>query len=126
MKVAPEGKANRPVKLTRSAADESYPDWSPGGNRIAFSRGTEGARDVYVMRMGPQGDSTNRPRNLTSGSASDDYDPSWSPNGEKLAFTSDRTGDEDIWSLNADGTKPTNLTERPGSRELQPDWRPLP
>jgi Tol biopolymer transport system component len=80
---------------------------------------------VYVMKTAPQG-RTNRPRNLTAGSTGDDWDPSWSPDSERLAVTSDRTGDEEIWSVRADGTEPTNLTERPDSRELQPDWRPLP
>ena len=124
MEVAPGSKANRPVKLTDNTTDESYPDWSPDGKRISFSSGEVGDRDVYVMKAAPQS-RANRPVNLTD-AAGDDSDPAWSPGGKKLAFVSDRTGDDEIWTMEADGTSLTNLTRRPDSQDIQPDWRPLP
>ena len=44
-----------------------------------------------------------RPRNR-------DEVPAWVPNGTRLAFQSDRTGRMEIWTMNADGSKPRQVT----------------
>ena len=104
--------------------DDFTPDWSPEGERIAFSQGAEGGREIYVMKAAPQSPDTNPPRNLT-GDPANESDPTWSPDGEMIAFSSDRTGDDDIWRMRADGTDPANLTRSPRSTDLQPAWRPF-
>ena len=35
--------------------------------------------------------------------------PAWSSDGTRIAFTSTRDGNYEIYSMNADGTSPTNL-----------------
>lgn len=52
---------------------------------------------------------------LTSSSAVD-ASPDWSPDGTTIALTSDRTGlfDFEIWAMNADGSRPTQLTNERG------------
>ncbi len=36
--------------------------------------------------------------------------PFWFPDGKRLAFQSDRTGRMEIWTMNADGTAPRQVT----------------
>jgi TolB protein len=91
-------------RLTVSAADEYAPAWSPGGTRIAYTRGFE--RDVWVM----DADGRNKRRLIPDAAA-----PSWSPHGTLVSFTRTRTaafpgGDSrevtTIYSRPADGSAP--------------------
>jgi Tol biopolymer transport system component len=67
-----------------------------------------------------------------------DEDPSWSPDGTKIVFDSDRdaTGlsgcesgpsgcDFEIWTMNADGTNPVQLTNNTAD-DFNPDWQRIP
>jgi Tol biopolymer transport system component len=83
----------------------TYPVWSPDGDRIAFQSRYRGNLDIWVMNA----DGSNH-RNLTPDSDAKDQYPSWSPDGSKIAFESDRDGNPDIWIMNADGSNPVNLT----------------
>jgi len=71
---------------------------------------------------------------------SQDEDPSWSPDGTKIVFDSDRMADGtsdpacidtgpgnpdcdfEIWTMNADGTGPVQLTNN-AAEDLNPDWQ---
>jgi Tol biopolymer transport system component len=63
-------------RLTSTPGDEGAPSWSPGGARIAYSRGFNGS--VWVM----DADGRNKRLVITNAAA-----PSWSPRGSFLAFT---------------------------------------
>ena len=96
----------------------------PGGSadagiteKIAFSRGPFGSREIYVMNADGSGQT-----NLTN-NAADDRDPAWSPDGSRIAFTSDRDGNSEIYVMNADGTDQTPLTDHPDS-DVGPAWSP--
>ena len=39
-----------------------------------------------------------------------DETPSWFPDDKRLAFQSDRTGRMEVWIMNADGTRPRQVT----------------
>lgn len=45
------------------------------------------------------------------------------PNGQ-IVFDEDLCCEYDIWVVNADGTDPTNLTNTPDTREVDPAWSP--
>ncbi len=104
--VDPDGGA--PVNLTRHAANDTSPDWSADGTRIAFDSNRDGDREIFVMNA--DGSDV---RQLTFNSV-DDYSPSFSPDGTRIAFSSRRSGDMEIWSMAVDGTGPTQLTASPG------------
>jgi Tol biopolymer transport system component len=53
--------------------------------------------------------------------------PTWSSNGSKIAFASfdccPAGANYDIWSMNADGSGQTNLTNNP-AEDILPAWQP--
>jgi TolB protein len=48
----------------------------------------------------------------------------WSPDGKRIAFNTGRDGNQEIYVMNADGSKPTNVTRAPDSIEGLADWSP--
>ncbi|RMF79995.1 MAG: hypothetical protein D6737_09610 [Chloroflexi bacterium] len=90
--------------LTRNAASDRFPQWSPDGTKIAFhsNRHSGAARnfDIYVM----DADGKNVQRLTTH--EYDDAMPQWSPDGTMIAYHSYdlRTGEWDIYVMNADGS----------------------
>ena len=61
--------------------------------------------------------------NLTN-SPAPDLNPVWSPDGSSIAFVSYREGNGEIFVMQADGTKPVNVSTLPQTDEFQPAWRP--
>jgi len=90
-------------RLTSYSGVDQWPDWSPDGKRIAFRRDM----DVYVLDV----DSGNLER-LTNLPATLDQMAVWSPNGKRLAFMSFRDGYCSVFTMNADGSDPVNLTPK--------------
>ena len=109
---------SNPVQL----AVGGMPSWSPDGERIAFSYGSNGfhgdVADIYLI----DGDGENRV-NLTQGLHQRNLFPAWSPDGTKIAFWSDREDRPDIYLMEADGTNPINLTRDPHNED-RPSWSP--
>jgi len=107
------------------------PGYSPDGNTIAF---TSSARDgilasIYFMNA----DGSNI-RILTP-PALEGWISDWSPDGTRVVFSTNLfTGvlDEEIWAINADGTRPTRLTNNnrdyrgyfAGPHDINPSWSP--
>jgi Tol biopolymer transport system component len=100
---------------------------SPDG-RIAYSAEVPGTDfyDIYVMN--PDGSDL---VNLTQTPEVSESAPTWSPDGTKIAYNGpgtpfDETGEvlTDVWTINADGSGATNLTETPRFGEFAPDWSP--
>jgi TolB protein len=60
--------------------DDEYPDWSPGGGWIAFTRNVDDEDGVWVSRT----DGTGFTRRVTE----DGADPSWAPNGKRIVASS--------------------------------------
>jgi TolB protein len=85
------------TRLTKTAAKENKPGWSPDSKKIAFVRGG----DLWLI--GADGSGLTQ---LTKTAAKED-NPGWSPDGKKIAF--DRGGD--LWLIGADGSGLTRLTK---------------
>jgi Tol biopolymer transport system component len=104
--------------------DESGPDWSPDGAKIAFS----GVRNSgwEILTMDPDG---NNEANLTGdGFEGNDEAPDWSPDGTMVVFQKESQvggccDPWEIWAVNRDGSGDTNLTNHP-SYDMGPSWSP--
>jgi len=107
-----------PKQLTKTAANDGDPSFSPDGGRIAFVSSRDGNSEIYVMNA----DGTNQKR-LTNNTVID-WDPTWSPDGSKIVFVSFRDGSADVFTMDADGSNPVNLSNFPGGNETEPMFSP--
>ena len=48
----------------------------------------------------------------------------WSPDGRQLTFNTNRDGNFEVYVMNADGSRPRNLSNSPKSTEGLADWAP--
>lgn len=119
--VNPDG--SNPENLTNTTSDEAHADWSPDGSEIVFRSFRTGQFEVWKMSA-----SGSNPQQLTfsPANASSIY-PMWSPDGMGIVFSSDRVapGWYDVFTMNADGSNQTNITND-ASYEDWVDWGPYP
>lgn len=74
------------VRLTFTAENESFPQWSSDGNHIAFSAASEessGRMQIFVM----DADGTNKKQVTTYHQDNFDKNPVWCPDGSCIVFT---------------------------------------
>ena len=103
------------VQVTSSPSLDSYPTWSPDGQRVAYQSSdlghqTENEFDIWVAQVG-----SGEPINLTKNSGVDDRRPSWSPDGREIAFFSNRDGGWGVYAMPAIGGSARKLLTLPAS-----------
>ena len=108
------------VDLTASPGFDynAGPAWSPTGDRIVFESTRHapelGLPSLYTMN--PDGSGVTR---LTEGGLA--AGAKWSPDGTKIAFVRYQP-DAEIYTMNADGTNQTNVSNLPSSDQFSPSW----
>jgi TolB protein len=105
-------------RLSDGAGQALYPEWSPRGRRIAYTRVAGGHESIWVMRA----DGGNQHR-VTAGAA-----PAWSPNGRWIAFERSNR----LYVMRTDGRAIRRIPYTPETgdgRRLRlslPDWQATP
>jgi TolB protein len=86
---------SHPVNLTRDAAADGWPTWTPDGARIVYASRRDGPFALYSMR--PDGSDVRRITSPPSGFA--DGRPSVSPDGRRVVFNRERGGTIGIYAV---------------------------
>jgi Tol biopolymer transport system component len=109
------GKSTPPTEVISSTRDDSGPQISPDGKRIAFHSARSGSYQVWVCES-----DGSKPVQLTSLGLSGV--PRWSPDGQQIAFDSrGESPDANIYVINAEGGSPRRLTTE-SSNDVVPTW----
>ena len=106
---------SEPVPVVEGTRRLLQPDISSDGDWLVYR--TEGAQqDIFVART--DGSEEHR--------ITDDLDkewaPRWSPDDSKIAYYANTSGDYEVWTVNADRTRPTRLTDLGTPTPLEPVW----
>lgn len=117
--------ANGQDKIRLTPDGQNFePQWSPDGSKILFTSQRGNLMHLYVVNA----DGSNL-QQLTQGEQND-YRGKWSPDGSKIIYTSDKLAmtthnlnGEEIFVVNADGSKPQQLTNN-GFQDTDPVWSP--
>jgi TolB protein len=108
------------VRVTSSPQVDTFPAWSPDGNKIAFQSNENGNFEIFTVY--PDGSERKR---LTTGLVDNKY-PAWSPDGSKIVFYSKRDCNNDngeIYIMNADGSGQVRVTRSECTDSGLADWR---
>lgn len=108
------------IELTSGA--DTDPVWSPKGDRIAFLRGPDGARDVYVLRPTKSDNwADDTDEEAIAEEQDDEFSVAWSADGRKLAFVVRFEDQSEVFSVLVDGSERERLTQNTED-DLMPVW----
>lgn len=112
-----------PVPMSWVGPDAITPAIAANGRRLAFSRTY---RDTNIWRLGLDGTSAAKePMTQVAPSSFREVSPHYSADGRRLVFYSNRSGSIQIWTCDADGSRPSQLTNMdPLATTGSPRWSP--
>jgi Tol biopolymer transport system component len=105
-----------PTRFIASTRDESNPQYSPDGKKIAFESDRSGVEGIWVSDAGGS-----NAVELFSRASAVCGTPRWSPDGQRIAFDSDAEGNFDIYIIRSGGGKAVRLTTD-STDDFIPSW----
>ena len=104
-----DGSGRRQVTHPGPSGEQSQmPAWSPDGMRLAVQAGSKG-QPAHVWIVDAESGAA---RKLAAHDQPyHDEAAVWFPDGKRLAYQSDRSGRMEVWTMNADGSDPRQLTK---------------
>jgi Tol biopolymer transport system component/DNA-binding winged helix-turn-helix (wHTH) protein len=105
-------------QITKSAATDLFPSFSPDGSQIAFSSNRTGRYEIYIRSLAPDG----AERQVTS-DGQENIQPAWSPDGRYLAYVPSQHGG--IRIVPVSGGPARYLADEGDSPQWSPDGRTL-
>ena len=122
IRASPNGHQN-PVLITAHGDSAAYPTFShprSGDPVLVYQRMTT---DLNIWRWETGGPDAKSMTRITTSTGWEDH-PTLSADGGRLAFVSNQTGSAEIWTANADGSNPRQLTFHDGPIPSSPRWSP--
>jgi serine/threonine protein kinase len=98
-----------PVVSISSTREDSMPQLSPDGRRVAFTTMRSGGWEIWLTDP----DGGNAVQLTSMGARAAGY-PHWSPDGERIVFHSNLEGQWEAYVIPTAGGKPRNLSAHPG------------
>ena len=101
-------------QLTEQSGEELYPDISPDGNYITYTKSVNGVQHIFLQRIGG-----GNAIDLTKDSKFDNYQSAFSPDGQLIVFRSERDGGG-LFLMGSTGESVKRLT----NLGYNPTWSP--
>ncbi|MGQ0639841.1 MAG: hypothetical protein ACT4P6_03575 [Gemmatimonadaceae bacterium] len=120
--VPAKGPSQQAARVVAFAGEAKYPTFSrvtaaPSTHRLAY------ASQIIDVNNWRWDVAESRGTRLAASTWWEDF-PAIAPNGDRIAFASNRTGANEIWTANADGSNPRQLTFHRGPLVVSPQWSP--
>jgi Tol biopolymer transport system component len=120
-------------QITPNSSDEfsinfDCGSWSPQGNDILFSAHAPSSQRSTVWVVHADGSGLQQVPIAGCGGPSSDtttigcFGASWSPDGKKIVFVRRSGNQNDVYTVNADGTDPSEVSGTPQDEGGPPDW----
>jgi TolB protein len=114
--IDPSGRRLATLTARRAGREDSEPDWSPDGKRLAFTRTTDGRRSFHIFVMNDDGSGV---RQLTHGII--DASPAWSRDGRWIVYRANY----DLRIIHSDGSGDRKVLTPPAPSDVEyPAWAP--
>ncbi len=105
-------------RLTTDPAEDSWPIWSPDGEKVLFQTRRSGNWDIFMMN--PDGTGIQQ----VTQDASDEEYPYWSPDGKSLIFSSNRSGNYELYTMSLDGSNLKQVNTPSPDMDILPSVSP--